>query len=194
LNCSAFPRKNLARSRSVSTRAICARSAARPSALYRFGLTVPDSDARKKAVPRCTWLQHGRNDWGDAVFCRRVGYRGCDRLGRFFKDRYDLHFPKEVRFARHAMAIDEYRRDLQRVKWGGSSLPPNRPGEPDIFQQIWFAGNHADIGSTYPEMESRRTRTRTRDQEAKRQRFAMANPWLSELSHTGRLMYPTKPR
>jgi Uncharacterized alpha/beta hydrolase domain (DUF2235) len=41
------------------------------------------------------------------------------------------------------------------VKWGGSSLPPNRPGEPDIFQQIWFAGNHSDIGGSYPENESR---------------------------------------
>jgi Uncharacterized alpha/beta hydrolase domain (DUF2235) len=41
------------------------------------------------------------------------------------------------------------------VKWGGSSLPPDRPGEPDIFQQIWFAGNHADIGGSYPETESR---------------------------------------
>jgi len=75
--------------------------------------------------------------------------------GRFFKNRYDLHFPKEIRFARHAMAIDEYRKDFARVKWGGSSLPPNRPGEPDVFEQIWFAGNHADIGGSYPETESR---------------------------------------
>jgi uncharacterized protein (DUF2235 family) len=75
--------------------------------------------------------------------------------GRFFKNRYDLHFPREISFARHAMAIDEYRKDFARVKWGGSSLPPNRPGKPDIFQQIWFAGSHADIGGSYPETESR---------------------------------------
>ena len=74
---------------------------------------------------------------------------------RFFTSRYELHFPKEVRFARHAMAIDEYRKDFARVKWGGKSLPQSRPGEPELFEQIWFAGNHSDIGGSYPENESR---------------------------------------
>lgn len=74
---------------------------------------------------------------------------------RFFKTGYDLHLPKSVRFARHAMAIDEYRKDFARVKWGGHNLPDSRPGEPEAFQQIWFAGNHADIGGSYPENESR---------------------------------------
>ena len=68
---------------------------------------------------------------------------------------YDLHLPKDVRFARHAMSIDEYRKDFARVKWGGTNLPPSVPGQPDAFQQIWFAGNHADIGGSYPEIESR---------------------------------------
>jgi hypothetical protein len=35
------------------------------------------------------------------------------------------------------------------VKW------PERDGEPEQFDQIWFAGNHADIGGSYPENESR---------------------------------------
>ena len=38
---------------------------------------------------------------------------------------------------------------------GGSGLPANRPSEPEVFQQIWFAGNHADIDGSYPEIESR---------------------------------------
>jgi uncharacterized protein (DUF2235 family) len=74
---------------------------------------------------------------------------------RLFKTGYDLHLPKSVRFARHAMAIDEYRKDFARVKWGGHNLPETLPGEPDAFQQVWFAGNHADIGGSYPENESR---------------------------------------
>ena len=53
------------------------------------------------------------------------------------------------------MAVDEYRKDFARVKWGGPNLPETRPGEPDAFQQVWFAGNHADIGGSYPENESR---------------------------------------
>jgi len=74
---------------------------------------------------------------------------------RLLKTGYDLHLPKSVRFARHAMAIDEYRKDFVRVQWGGHNLPESRPGEPDAFQQVWFAGNHADIGGSYPENESR---------------------------------------
>jgi uncharacterized protein (DUF2235 family) len=70
---------------------------------------------------------------------------------------YDEHFPATVRFARHAMAIDEYRKDFVRVPWGGSGtvLRQDRSGEPEQFQQIWFSGNHADIGGSYPSNESR---------------------------------------
>jgi len=72
------------------------------------------------------------------------------------KIKYDLHYPKDVRFARHSMAIDEYRKDFVRGKWGGSgTIPDPRPGEPFPFEQVWFAGNHADIGGSYPENESR---------------------------------------
>jgi hypothetical protein len=126
--------------------------------LYWFGLTVPDSETRKKKVDAFR-SDHGSRI-GGAIGATPYFIGVWDTVaaigwGRFFKDRYDLHFPKEVRFARHAMAIDEYRKDFARVKWGGSGLPPNRPNEPDVFQQIWFAGNHADIGGSYPETESR---------------------------------------
>jgi uncharacterized protein (DUF2235 family) len=74
---------------------------------------------------------------------------------RVLKRGYDLHLPKTARFARHAMAIDEYRKDFARVKWGGTNLPRSHPGEPEVFEQVWFAGNRADIGGSYPENESR---------------------------------------
>jgi uncharacterized protein (DUF2235 family) len=38
----------------------------------------------------------------------------------FLASEYDLHFVQDVPFARHAMAIDECRRDFVRVPWGGS--------------------------------------------------------------------------
>jgi uncharacterized protein (DUF2235 family) len=70
--------------------------------------------------------------------------------------KYDMHFPKDVVFARHAMAIDEYRKDFVRVPWGGSGTVPDETiNGVDRFQQVWFAGNHADIGGSYPENESR---------------------------------------
>jgi uncharacterized protein (DUF2235 family) len=74
----------------------------------------------------------------------------------FLSSEYDLHFVRDVPFARHAKAIDEYRRDFVRVPWGGSGTVANG----DIqgvtrFRQVWFAGNHADIGGSYPDNESR---------------------------------------
>lgn len=70
---------------------------------------------------------------------------------------YDLHLNNAVWYARHAMSIDENRADFARVPWGGShNKGPPRPEEyPDWLQQVWFAGNHSDIGGSYPENEAR---------------------------------------
>lgn len=70
---------------------------------------------------------------------------------------YDLHLNNAVWYARHALAIDENRADFARVPWGGShNNGPQRPDEyPDWLQQVWFAGNHSDIGGSYPENEAR---------------------------------------
>ena len=62
-----------------------------------------------------------------------------------------------VRYARHAISIDENRAAFQRVGWGAASA--NRPDKDaqgiDTFQQYWFAGNHSDIGGSYLENELR---------------------------------------
>jgi uncharacterized protein (DUF2235 family) len=70
---------------------------------------------------------------------------------------YDQHLDTRVWYARHAMSIDENRADFPRVAWGGrGNHGPERPDEyPDWLQQVWFAGNHSDIGGSYPENESR---------------------------------------
>ncbi|OGB21452.1 MAG: hypothetical protein A3I66_18155 [Burkholderiales bacterium RIFCSPLOWO2_02_FULL_57_36] len=69
---------------------------------------------------------------------------------------YDNSLNTRVRFARHALAIDESRADFKRVPWANkSSARPRVPGEPEWLQQIWFAGNHSDIGGSYPEDEAR---------------------------------------
>ncbi|MCT8327942.1 DUF2235 domain-containing protein [Albidovulum sediminis] len=69
---------------------------------------------------------------------------------------YDTQLNINVGWARHALAIDECRKDFDRVPWG----TPNEwrkvgNGEPGWFKQLWFAGNHSDIGGSYPEPESR---------------------------------------
>lgn len=69
---------------------------------------------------------------------------------------YDRYLDPRVRFARHALAIDETRADFQRVQWGSKGAPPAIvANEPEWLKQIWFAGNHSDIGGSYPEDESR---------------------------------------
>jgi uncharacterized protein (DUF2235 family) len=69
---------------------------------------------------------------------------------------YDCFLSKRVRYARHALAIDETRSAFGRVPWGvKGDLPDREPGEPQWLVQLWFAGNHSDIGGSYPEDESR---------------------------------------
>ena len=66
---------------------------------------------------------------------------------------YETDLSPEVTWARHAMSIDEHRKSFDRVMWGGSDA--EKKDVPGWFEQQWFAGNHSDIGGSYPENESR---------------------------------------
>lgn len=70
---------------------------------------------------------------------------------------YDNSLNENVGFARHAIAIDEHRGAFDRVTWGnkGDKWRETLPGEPPWLRQYWFAGNHSDIGGSYPENEAR---------------------------------------
>jgi uncharacterized protein (DUF2235 family) len=69
---------------------------------------------------------------------------------------FDKSLNRNVRYARHALAIDENRADFDRVAWINDGNAPNREiDEGAWFTQYWFAGNHSDIGGSYPENESR---------------------------------------
>ena len=65
---------------------------------------------------------------------------------------YDQSLNEAVRYAKHALAIDERRRDFARVAW---ETPGTRTNDDSWFEQIWFAGNHSDVGGSYPENEAR---------------------------------------
>jgi hypothetical protein len=54
-----------------------------------------------------------------------VGVSKLVRLLPLVSSKYDYHFPPDTKFARHAMAIDEYRQDFLRVPWGGSGTVPD---------------------------------------------------------------------
>ena len=66
---------------------------------------------------------------------------------------FDRLLSRFVGYARSANAIDETREDFARVAWGPTAeMETDRNGIP-TFKQIWFAGNHSDIGGSYPETE-----------------------------------------
>ena len=74
---------------------------------------------------------------------------------------YDIRINENVGYAKHAISIDENRKDFARVAWGYKNddhkhANSNRDTGGNIwFEQVWFAGNHSDIGGSYPENESR---------------------------------------
>jgi uncharacterized protein (DUF2235 family) len=68
-------------------------------------------------------------------------------------EQYETDLNVEVSYARHAISIDERRGAFKRVEWGGSES--NKKTQEGWFVQRWFAGNHSDIGGSYPENESR---------------------------------------
>jgi uncharacterized protein (DUF2235 family) len=69
---------------------------------------------------------------------------------------YNTFLNKRVIYARHAMAIDEDRENFARVPWDvDGELVRYDAGRPDWLRQVWFSGNHSDIGGSYPEDESR---------------------------------------
>lgn len=68
---------------------------------------------------------------------------------------YDTYLNSRVRYAKHAISIDENRSDFDKVAWIDNTHPNQRGKPKDWFEQIWFAGVHSDIGGSYPETESR---------------------------------------
>jgi len=61
---------------------------------------------------------------------------------------YDTKMGANVRFARHALAIDERREDFESTLW--------TPRSGVDLKQVWFVGVHSDIGGSYPPDEDGR--------------------------------------
>jgi uncharacterized protein (DUF2235 family) len=131
------------------------------SCLYRLGMPITDDKvlAAKALDFRTSYAPETGAETGASAYLIGI-WDAVAAIGlqRFFPDwAYDRHFTHDVRYARHLQSIDETRKDFLRVPWGGSGTVkwPERENEPEQFGQIWFAGNHADVGGSYPENESR---------------------------------------
>jgi hypothetical protein len=62
-----------------------------------------------------------------------------------------------VAYAKHAISIDENRKDFARVPWipDAAKATARDALQNLFFEQVWFPGVHADVGGGYPENESR---------------------------------------
>jgi uncharacterized protein (DUF2235 family) len=91
------------------------------------------------------------------------GYSKWDRLRTLHlaepKQRfYDTTLNVNVPYAKHAISIDENRKDFARVGWAPSekdARPKRDKADNLYFEQVWFPGVHADIGGGYEENGSR---------------------------------------
>jgi len=68
---------------------------------------------------------------------------------------YDYDLNPNVGYARHALSIDENRKNFHRVPWHSVKATARDAYGLQWFEQVWFSGNHSDIGGSYPENESR---------------------------------------
>jgi hypothetical protein len=72
---------------------------------------------------------------------------------------YDQELNENVPYAKHAISIDENRADFARVEWSFAKATRARDIRDEDnnihFEQLWFCGNHADVGGGYPENECR---------------------------------------
>ncbi len=86
-------------------------------------------------------------------------YKGLASLARYRMAFYDTALHHAVRYARHAIAIDENRKRFDYVPWDEhrrrDGRATGREAIPERIKQVWFAGCHSDVGGSYPETESR---------------------------------------
>ena len=76
-------------------------------------------------------------------------------LNELWMQFYDYELNANVSYARHAISTDENRKSFQRVKWHSTREAARDESGLQWFEQVWFAGNHSDIGGSYPENEAR---------------------------------------
>lgn len=62
---------------------------------------------------------------------------------------HDVKLSRSVRYAYHALAIDECRKDFTPTLWELSDTVKNDPQHPQVLEQQWFAGVHSNVGGGY---------------------------------------------
>jgi hypothetical protein len=110
-----------------------------------WGLGKAFAPEGEKSIEFRELLSHGSREIKFVGVWDTVGAMGIpiSFLGLFDdKDEfYDTKIGKNIRIARHALAIDEHRKDFEPTLW--------KHADNMDLKQVWFAGAHADIGGSY---------------------------------------------
>ena len=66
-----------------------------------------------------------------------------------------LRHNPSIKTVRHAIALDERRRSFMFTSWGGlrDFVEADPPQNQDV-KEVWFAGDHSDVGGGHPEQQS----------------------------------------
>jgi uncharacterized protein (DUF2235 family) len=81
----------------------------------------------------------------DTVGALGIPVNWLNNFNPFLHKFHDTKLNSSVKFAYHALAIDESRKNFSPTLWDG------KPANGQTIEQIWFAGSHSDVGGGYPE-------------------------------------------
>lgn len=95
--------------------------------------------------------------WQGLVDIKFLGLWDTVKAFGFFwpKSLPHLRHNPDVRTVRHALALNEHRREFLPTSWGGldNYIEERVPAHQDV-KEVWFAGDHSDVGGGHCEEES----------------------------------------
>lgn len=116
----------------------------------RTDLTHPDSDLMK-AFKKSYGTEKESNVYfmgvWDTVGSLGIPIRWFDWLNKKYNF-HDVKLSSSVKYAYHALAIDERRKIFEPSLWEISADAMNA-SDPQICQQVWFPGVHSNVGGGY---------------------------------------------
>lgn len=116
-------------------------------ALYRSGVKADDAQAvnfRKEFAIEPDTPIHCIGVW-DTVGALGIPLRAFASANQKKFQFLDTSLSRTVRFAFHALAVDEHRGPFKPTLWD------SQPDPGQVVQQVWFAGAHSDVGGGYPD-------------------------------------------
>ncbi|MEE9354583.1 MAG: DUF2235 domain-containing protein [Methylococcaceae bacterium] len=84
----------------------------------------------------------------DTVGALGIPVNWINQFNPLFHKFHDTKLNSSIKFAYHALAIDDDRKTFAPTLWDDSTLASDQ-----LIEQIWYAGSHSDIGGGHPERD-----------------------------------------